>query len=236
MRKRDPNHEKRLAGVRALPLSEAKRQIALTDYRLPDFVPSEILATLVRVRQPGLVEAAAEALHRRVVARATARVLRVDTWREAAENDSETIRDAVDHFWEKFLEDRQAVCNAEVRFEVYLKNRVDDYMRSKFTMKNSQPSVDASPIIDDDGNITSVASQLEDPNGASPEDILLADELSAAVFSSLMRMPRDERNAYVFRIMQEFDWAKTAALLKCSVPTARELLNRCLKKLQGVVA
>jgi RNA polymerase sigma factor (sigma-70 family) len=237
MRQRDPNHEKRLRELLVLSPEDCKRQIA-TAYRQPGFVPSEVLASLIRVRfgaTNGVLSAAAEALHRRVVTGAEARIRTKEAWRKLERKNSEAVAEAIDYFWDKFLHDQQAVCNAEVRFAVYLKNKVDDYMLHLLTKENTMPSVDGMGAKDEDGEEAEFIDVVEDPNGESPEQAAMRGQLTTKMASALVALPRRERNAFYFRVECEYDWKKVADLLECSIPTARELVNKALKNLRGAL-
>lgn len=65
MRKRDPKHTARQALLQAQPKTEWLRQVAITDYKDPEYVASEVLAALIRVRfgvDTGQLDAAVNAL------------------------------------------------------------------------------------------------------------------------------------------------------------------------------
>jgi RNA polymerase sigma factor (sigma-70 family) len=236
MRKRDPVHEQRLQQLLKSTPDECKRQIKVEPPD-PDYVSSEVLASLVRLRferDNGLMDAAAAALHKRVVKGARSRILGRPTWRRIYGNkDTGIIDDAVTYFWEKFLADQQAVCNAEVRFEVFWKNKTDDYMRHLLTEENTRPSLDALANVDDDGRSTPVAEQIED-DGPSPEESAIVSQLAANLSDELLALPKRERNAFQFRCEYGYPWKKVAELLQCSIPTARELVRISVEKLQGV--
>ncbi len=238
MRQRDPNHERRLRQLLELSPEDCKRQIAITDYRQPDYVASEVLASLIRVRfgaTTGILTAATEALHRRVVTGAEVRIRGKEAWHKLARNSSEVIAEAIAYFWDKFVHDQQSVCNAEVCFAVYLRNKVDDYMKHLLTNENTMESIDDMEAEDEDGEEVKFITMVKDPNGTSPEQIAIRGQLSTKITSALMALPRRERNAFYFRVECEHDWQQVADLLECSVPTARKLVKRSLEKLQGAL-
>lgn len=238
MRQRDPIHDRRLQQVLGLDPQECKRQIAITDYRQPDYVASEVLASLIRARfgaSTGVLGAATEALHRRVIEGAETRIRTKATWRQLEHNNSEIVPEAISYFWDKFLHDEQTVCNAEVRFAVYLKNKVDDYMRHLLTDENTRPSVDDMGRTDEDGDDVEFIDTIEDANGQSPEETAMRGQLSTKIMSALMALPRRKRNAFYFRVECGYEWNKVALLLECSVPTARKLVEGSLKELRGAL-
>lgn len=238
MRQRDPIHDRRLHQILWLDPQECKRQIAITDYRQPDYVVSEVLASMIRARfgaNNGVLSAATEALHRRVVEGAGTRIRTKEAWRQLEHNNSEVVTEAISYFWDKFLDDEQAVCNAEVRFVVYLKNKVDDYMRHLLTDENTRPSVEDVVGKDEDGDEVEFIDTVKDADGESPEEAAMRGQLSTKVMNALMSLRRRERNAFYFRVECEYKWKKVAELLGCSIPTARELVKNSLEKLRGEI-
>lgn len=234
MRQRDPNHERRLQGLLTSSADDCKRQIAVSDYRKNDYVASEVLASIVRLRfgqSTGVLHAATEELHRRVVKMVEIHTFRrhSDVWRELKRNCSEVVVDAISYFWTTLIADEQAVCNAEVRFAIYLQNKVDDYMTHLLIEENTRKSINDIAASDEDGDEADFINTVEDDIGESPE--------SAAIkMSALMSLPLIERNAFYFRVECGYDWDTVAEFLECSIPTAHQHLNRGLKKLQGALA
>jgi len=238
MRQRDPTHDRRLNDLLTLNAAACKSLVAITDYRDPNFVASEVLASIVRMQfgsMNGVLDASAAALLRRVVAGASARIRRKAAWRDVAKHDSELIREAVSYFWEKFLADEQEVCNAEVRFAVYLNNKVDDYIIHRLAAKNSMESVDGMGTVDEDGREIAYIDTVADPDGETPEEAIDRFELSAAGMTALMKLPRRERLAVYYRKVLDYEWTEVADLLDCSIPTARELMKKGLAALRGAL-
>lgn len=238
MRQRDPKHEQRLQSLLATSVDDCKRQIAVSDYQRTDYVASEVLATIIRLRygqSTGILSVATEELHRRIVRRVEILIGDNVAWKELKRNCSEVLVDAVSYFWTKFIEDGQVVCNAEVRFAVYLQNKVYDYMRHLLTEENTRKSVDAMSASDEDGNETEFIDTVEDKHGESPEAAAIRKQESVKNASALMALLPAERHAFYFRMECGYDWKTVAQLLDCSIPTARQHLNRSLEKLQGAM-
>lgn len=240
MRQRDPNHEQRLQGLLTLNADECKRQITVSDYRKHNYVASEVLASIIRLRygqSTGVLHAATEELHRRVVKMVEIQTHQrhVDIWNELKRNCSEVVVDAISYFWTTFIADKQAVCNAEVRFAVYLQNKVDDYMKHLLIEENTRTSVDDMAAADEDGDEADFIDTVDDTLSESPEEFAIRMQKSEKINNALMSLPRIERNAFYFRIECEYDWETVAKFLGCSIPVARQHLNICLKKLQGAL-
>jgi len=241
MRQRDPNHERRLQSLLISSADDCKRQIAISDYRKNDYVASEVLASIVRLRFgqcTGVLHAATEELHRRVVKMVEIHTFRrhSDIWRELKRNCSEVVVDAISYFWTMFIADEQAVCNAEVRFAVYLQNKVDDYMTHLLIEENTRTSINDIAASDEDGDEVDFIDTVEDDFGESPDVAAITMQEREKINAALMSLPRLERNAFYFRVECEYDWEAVAKFLGCSIPTARQHLNRGLEKLQGALA
>ena len=224
-----------------LSADDCKRQIAVSDYRKNDYVASEVLASIVRLRfgqSTGVLHTATEELHRRVVKMVEIHTVRrhSDVWRELKRNCSEVVVDAISYFWTTLIADEQAVCNAEVRFAVYLQNKVDDYMRHLLIEENTRKSINDIAASDEDGDEADFIDTVEGNFSESPEMVAIRMQESEKINSALMSLPRIERNAFYFRVECEYDWETVAKLLGCSIPIARQHLNRGLEKLQGALA
>jgi hypothetical protein len=241
MRQRDPNHERRLQGLLILSADDFKRQIGVSDYRKSDYVASEVLTTIIRLRHgqsTGVLDAATEEMHRRVVKMVEIHTIRrhSDVWRELKRNCSEVVVDAVSYFWTTLISDEQAVCNAEVRFAVYLQNKVDDYMRHLLIEENTRTSINDFVASDEDGDEAEFIDTVEDDIGESPETIAIKRQESEKINNALMSLLRIEQNAYYFRVECEYDWDTVAKFLGCSIPIARQHLNIGFEKLRGALA
>lgn len=241
MRQRDPNHERRLQGLLTSSADDCKRQIAVSSHLKNDYVASEVLASIIRLRfgqSTGVLHAATEELHRRVVKMIEIQTHKrhTDAWGKLKRNCSEVVVDAISYFWKTFLEDEQAVCNAEVRFFVYLQNRVDDYRRHLETEENTRKSINDIAASDEDGDEADFIDTVEANFSESPEMVAIRMQESEKINDALMSLPRIERNAFYFRVECEYDWEAVAKFLECSIPTARQHLNRGLEKLQGALA
>ena len=235
MRKHDPKHSLQAVELQQLEPTEFKRRAAIQSFKDAEYVASEVLATLVRQRfgsTTGQCDAAAAELHRRIVKVTGIRIRRHNTWRKLLERNSELIDDTVMYVWDKLLSDAVGHSNAEVRFEVFLGDRVVDYMRNQMAAKNSIQSID-----DEDGDEEDARRRatdlIEDPNGESPEEAVMRSRKSKELTTLLLSLPKAERNAFYYRIECEYEWAMVAKLMNCSVPTARLHLERSWEKLQG---
>ncbi|MDP1734440.1 MAG: sigma factor-like helix-turn-helix DNA-binding protein [Sulfuritalea sp.] len=238
MRQRDPNHEKRLNQLCSTSPQECKRQIGARKYTDADYVVSEVLASLVRLRfgkETGVLDVATAELHRRVIKTVEIRVWGLGKWYGLMRNDSEIVAEAAQYFWDIFLKDEQQVCNAEVRFAVYLNDRLDDFRRHLLTQKNSQKSVDDIGEVDDDGSEGAYIDAVGDPTAETLEEIAARVQKSKHLTSILVALPQKQRNAFYYRVAFGYDWKTVAELLKCSIPTARSYVASSIEQLQGAL-
>jgi len=238
MRQRDPNHEKRLNQLRSTNPQECKRQIGVHKHTADDYVASEVLASLVRLRfgkETGVLDAITAELHRRVIRAVEKRVWALGKWYGLMRNDSEIVAEAAQYFWDIFLKDEQQVCNAEVRFAVYLNDRLDDFRRHLLTQKNSQKSVDGMSEADDDGSNGAYIDAVEDPTAETLEEIATRVQKSKHLTSILVALPQKQRNAFYYRVAFGYEWKTVADLLKCSIPTARSYVASSMEQLQGAL-
>jgi hypothetical protein len=238
MRQRDPKHEKRLNELLLMSPQECKRQIAVRNYAADDHVASEALASLVRLRfgkETGVLDAAAAELHRRVIRMIESRVWALGKWFGLMRNDSEIVAEAASYFWEIFLKDEQPVCNAEVRFAVYLNDRLDDFRRHLMTQKNSQRSIDNMDGSDTDESEGAFIESIADPAAETLEQAAMRAQQSKQLTSILMSLPQKYRNAFYYRVALGEDWKTVAERLKCSIPTARSYVENSLEQLQGAL-
>ena len=224
-RKRDPGHLRELAAFVQLTPTQQLAAIGIADHQAPGFVRSEVLAMLVRSRfgqGTGTLAGAARTLNERIQVLAGRRMNRTE------------LPDAIQYIWLKFLDDESPVPNSEVRFAVFVRDRVDDYVRHLLTEKNTMLSTDAIEVTDEDGNATPFIATVADDEGDSPEQALIRKRLSVKANAALMALPREERDAFYLRGEMQYGWGRVAELLHCSVPTARKHFNNATKKLEGV--
>ncbi len=236
MRKRDPNHTARQALLQSQPKAEWLRQVAITNYKDPDYVASEVLAALIRVRfgnDNGQLDSAVNALNRRIVSLSRKHIYTHPVWASLAANNSELVIDAIQYLWGKLLSDTQEISNSEVRFAIFLSNRVDDFMRHQLTYDNSMPSSNDSDTSNEDDESIKLIDTLVDPECETPEEYAIRVERKERVLKMMMGLPKLERNAFYYRKELEYDWPKVAELLGCSIPTAHKHYKSCVDKLKG---
>jgi len=235
MRKRETHHQAQLDNIPSLPASELQRRFGL-DHNHADHVASEVLATLVlnRIGQArGVTDAAAEALINRIQSLVGKRWQGMKSRPEVLRRGGQAFEDVLDYVWDKLLEEKGPFSNAEYRFAVFVKDRVDDFLRHLRAEKNSMDSVDG--MGGDDDSATLTADDIADENAETPEEALMRKQQSKKVNQVLMGLPKRERDAFYFREEFKYEWVKVAELLGCSVPTARKYRDQAMDKLKGAM-
>jgi hypothetical protein len=238
MRKRDSKHQAQLASIQPLGPPELIRRIGIGDHNDSSHIASEVLATLIRNRfgqADGVVGAAVEELNRRIQVLVGKRMRGMMGQPEVARRGDQALPDTIDYVWDRFFEETVVISNAEVRFAVFVRDRVDDFMRHLRADKNSMESVDAMIVSDKEGNTTSFIDTVEDTDADNPEQALTSKQQNAKVVIALTALPKVERNAFYFRAEFKYEWKKVAELLGCSIPTANKHFAAAMEKLEGAL-
>lgn len=236
MRKRHSKHDKQLKSIEDVEPTELIRRIKIVRFDAADFLDSEVLASIIRNRHQnsaGVVNEATVVLNKRIQVLVGKR-LRSVTWIGMAFRGSTVIEDTIDYVWDALL-DGEGLSNCEVYFAVFVRDRVDDYMRHLLSQKNSMESVDAWTVANEDGGSTPFIDSVENEDAETPEEILIRTRLTAAMRGKLLSLPQAERDAFFLRIECLYEWKEVAEFIGCSIPTARQHLERGLKKLQGAM-
>lgn len=234
MRKRQPKHESQLKSIEAASAAEVIRRMRIIDYKDIDYLDSEVVAAIIRNRiqeSDGVVTEAVVVLNQRIQLLVRRRF--TWPWMGMIDRGSTVIEDTINYVWDILLED-VGISNCEVYFAVFVRERVDDYMRHLLTLKNSMPSIDAMAVDDEEGGQTPMIDMMEGDT-ETPEDISIRNEQSEMLQKILLSLPQAERSAFYFRRQCEYDWNKVADLMGCSIPTARQHLKRSLEKLEGMM-
>jgi len=238
MRKPDPRHQQQLHELTGLSAEQLVERIGVRDHRDARHVHSEVLATLIR-HPPGLPEkvvtAAVEELNARVQIRVGKRMRGFSWLPGVRRRGSNALQDTIDYVWDRIFEDK-GTSNSEVRFGVFVIERVDEFVRHLDAHKNSMDPIEGMTVIDHDtGDETPLIALQEDTQGERPEDALLRKQQSEALDGAILALPKDQRRAFLLRAKFEYDWQRVAAALGCSVPTARKLYELARETLEGAL-
>jgi len=237
MAKPDPKHQTACKAFVLLDVAEAKRRMGIPDFRVEDYVSSEVLASVVRTRfgqHSGVLDVAARTLFERLVRLVGAYLRKNSQWHGVANSSNETLKEIISYVWDKLIGDPAATCFAEVRFLTFVEARIEDYLRSRLARKNQMKSLDAMRSRDEDGRKRQYAELIEDETTDTPEAAAIRAQTSAALNRALLALEPLERRAMHLRVQCELGWDQTANALGCSIPTAKKHLERGLDKLRGV--
>jgi hypothetical protein len=242
---RDPKHEGLRQMLVRLDAREARLRIEIEDRAHGDYIPPEVLASLVRARfgaTTGVLHAATARLYKDVMRLVRAYLRRNPHYHALCDASSEILGEATSYTWEKLVLDRAGVSLAEARLLPFVEDRVNDFVRHLRAKKNGTVSLESLEQMDEEGNSRPfLDSRDEDQSelGALcqreelPEAALIRSQSSAALNRALWALPSDEGRAIYLYVMCDLDWTLTARYLRCSIPTARGHLKRGLSKLRG---
>lgn len=82
-----------------------------------------------------------------------------------------------------------------------------------------------------DDNSTAVSAQLS--NAETPEDLLLADEMTVAVNSAIDRLSEEHRTAIWLRDLEGLSYSQMALAMACPIGTVRSRVSRARDAIDG---
>lgn len=221
----DSQHERRRIELVVLAPAEQIRKIKIVDYRDPDYVPSEVLASLVRARfgmNTGVLDRSVNVLYSRLMKLVDAYFKKNPNWSKVVRRSSETLKEATAEAWVSLMTDKNSVSFAEVRFLPWVEARVLDFLKAQTRKKHL-------PNRPDDPDHVQVADEEQD----TPEEALAREQLAAGLIGVLLACPPKVRQAIYLREKCEYQWPDVAKLIGCSIPTARSYYKQGLKALAG---
>lgn len=238
MRTPDPEHVQHLRSLDRLSADQLTECIRVDSHIDPRHVRSEVLATLIRHptgRPEKVLTAAVERLNARI------QVLVGKRWRGLSwlpgvrRRGSNALQDTIDYVWLRIFED-EGVSNAEVRFAVFVRDRIDEFMRHLEAEKNSMDPIEGMFVVDaKTGEAAPLMDFQEDTACEMPEAALMRKQQSHALDDAILSLPKRLRQAFLLRAKFEYDWQRVADAVGCSVPTARKLYEQALEALQGAL-
>lgn len=238
MRTPDPRHQQQLHGLTGLSAEELIKRINVRDHNDASHVHSEVLATLIRHphgRPEKVNTAAVEELNARIQILAGKRLRGLSWLPGVRRRGSNALQDTIDYVWERIFEDK-GLSNSEVRFAVFVRDRVDEFVRHLEFDKNSMDPIEGMSVVDPQtGDETPLIELQEDTQGERPEAALMRKQQSEALDNAVLALPKEQRRAFLLRAKFEYDWQRVAAALGCSVPTARKLYELARETLQGAL-
>jgi hypothetical protein len=221
----DPEHERCRLALVALEPPEQLRRIRIADHHDPDYVPSEVLASLVRAcfgRNTGVLDGAVDVLYERLMILVASYFKKNPKWGKVVRCSSETLKEATSEAWVTLNTDKNSPSFAEVRFLPWVEGRVKDFLKAQ-TRKKYLPNRPDNPEHD----------QFPDEDQDNPEEALVREHLTANLEGVLLACPPKVRQAVYLRAQCEHPWSVVANMIDCSVPTARAYYKQGLKALAG---
>lgn len=238
MRTPDPRHQQQLHGLTGLSAEQLIERIAVRDHKDARHVNSEVLATLIRhppSRPEKVNTAAVEELNARIQILVGKRMRGLSWLPGVRRRGSNALQDTIDYVWDRIFEDK-GLSNCEVRFAVFVRDRVDEFVRHLEADKNSMDPIEGMPVIDHEtGDETPLIELQEDTQGERPEAALMRKQQSEALDDAILALPKEQRRAFLLRAKFEYEWPRVAAALGCTVPTARKLYEQARETLQGAL-
>lgn len=234
----DQNHERSRKALVKLDAVELRRRIDIENYRHPNYVESEVLASLVRARfgkDSGVLDHAGAVLYGRLMTLIDRYFSKNTKWHAVVYSSSETLKDATSYAWLVMLEDKNTVSFAEVRFLPWVEARAEDYLQQQLAQKNQIQALETMSARDEDGREMAYENSLEGDADDLPDAILERKQLSARLNTMCMGFEHLVRRAVYFRLECRYEWSKVAELLDCSVPTARKYYNIGMEGLKGAM-
>lgn len=234
----DPKHRASLQKLVQLPITEIRRQLAIEKFKDPEFVASEVLVTMVRMRfglESGLLDRVVNVLYGRLMRLIDQYFRKNPQWHGVVNSSSETLAEATSTAWVVLNADSNPVSFAEVRFLPWVQARAEDYLQEQLAQKNSMPSYDASTEIDEEGEATGAENLLKADKDDQPDAIAERRELSLHLQDVLLTLDPRVRRVVYLRLGFRYDWDKVAELMGVTKPTARKYYNIGIEQLNGAI-
>jgi hypothetical protein len=235
----DPIHQKTLEQAEQQPEEELRRRLAVKNYRDPDFLPSEVLSSFIKLRfgkTSRLLDVIISTLTARVVIlvgrffKKSPGVLRGGE--EAKKDAAATVMAAI------VADQKPLGCGfAEIRFAPFVECRLLDFVeKERGEEKETEVFSDVSPgKVDGDEEGAEVPFEQTVAGSAAdqPENEAYRKEMKERLARAFATMTKLEKLAVYLRLEHKYKWEKTARLMKCSVPTARKYYDQGIARLNG---
>lgn len=233
---RQPEHELWLAKVFKMDGDQLLAALAIKKYTQADYIPSEVLVTLARNGYGGSARvrnAIAIALNERLVIGFKGYLNRHLIWFKVVTRSSEAQVEGVAYVRERIFRSRAEVSFAEVRFGKFIGMRLLDWFKSQTALKNKVPSVDGELApTDEDGNQLSLADQVPDEVGLSPEAALQQKQLFTNCRSAVLALPDKQRTAVLLCFHQNMTHKEAGMVMGLSESSVQKYVAAALKALR----
>ncbi len=234
---RQPEHELWLAKVFKMDSDQLLAALAIKRYTQAGYFPSEVLVTLARNGYGGSARvrnAIAIALNERLVIGFKGYLNRNLKWFKVVTRSSEAQVEGVAYVRECIFRSLAEVSFAEVRFGMFIGLRLLDWFKSQTALKNKMPSVDGELAPkDEDGNQLSLADQVPDEVGQSPEEALQQKQLFASCRSAVLALPEKQRTAVLLCFHQKMTHKEAGEVMGLGESSVQKYVKAALNALRN---
>jgi RNA polymerase sigma factor (sigma-70 family) len=234
---RRPQHEACLAEVFKMSNDQLIAALAIKKYDEPGYIPSEVLVTLARGRFGGCARVRNEValtLNERLVMGLGIFLNQHLSLHGVMTRSSESAAEAVAYVRERIFRSKVDVSFPEVAFGPFLGTRFLDWFKSQLALKNSLPSIDAlRPPQDDDGNELSLAGQVADEVGLTPEEKLERKQTILKCRAAVLRLTENQRTALTWCVVHDMTHKQAAALMGLSESSVQKYVKSALEALRN---
>ncbi|MEO3711493.1 RNA polymerase sigma factor [Roseateles flavus] len=232
-----PEHELWLAKVFKMDGDQLLAALAIKKHTQAGYLPSEVLVTLARNGYGGSARvrnAIAIALNERLVIGFKGYLNRHLKWFKVVTRSSEAQVEGVAYVRERIFRSRAEVSFAEARFGMFVGMRLLDWFKSQTALKNKAPSVDGELAPkDEDGNQLSLADQVPDEVGLTPEAALQQKQLFASCRSAVLSLPDKQRTAVLLCFHQNMTHKEAGKVMGLGESSVQKYVMAALNALRN---
>lgn len=213
---------------------ELRRRLAITDYHDPDYVPSEVLVSMVKLRfrkDTRLLDAIVPKLHGRIVAM----VRKFFSAGTGFLRGGDAVQEeAVSSVWVEVATDQTPVGQgfAEQRFGMFVRRRLVDFVRQARAEERGTVLLSQLAPQNVEGDQVPFEENIEGDEDDGPESEAQRNQLRDRLMGMLVNDVRDEeKQAVYYRLEQGYPWKTAAKFMNCTIPTARKYYASGVKRL-----
>lgn len=234
---RRPQHEICLAEVFKMPTEDLLAALVIKKYNQPGYIPSEVLVTLARSNYGGCARvrnAIALSLNERLVSELGRFLNHHLNWYGVMARSSEAEVEAIAYVRDRIFRSKVDVSFAEVSFGPFVGTRLLDWFKAEVALKNSVPSIDGLKApADEDGNELSLADQVVDEVGLTPEETLARKQLLINCRGAVLQLPEKQRTALMLCFHQEMTHKQAGEVMGLGESSVQKYVKAALNALRN---
>lgn len=230
---RRPEHEKCLAEVFQLDSDELVSRLAIDRYDQAEFIPAEVLVTLVRSGfgySFRVQSAIAKALNRSLLKELRVFIKSQPNWASVLNRSSETGVEVIADIRSSIFKSKLDVSFAEISFRVFVDKRLRDWFKAQARPKNSMLSVDSLPAADEDR--PSLVEQMEDAPQKRPDELYALKQIVERCLVAVTRLPARQRMAVTLHVLHDMTLKEAGEQMGLDESTVRYHVKAALQALQ----